>query len=139
MWQRSGPLSRLYSFDFSEMLKRWILLSLLQVVSHKLLHFEEQACNTRAHHQIPLRLVLSFASNFPAAPPSTRQGMHPLISLETLKLRRMNLLQDSSCYRISPKLQQSQDFSMQSDLMRQRNCRNKIGGTIHLDEFFLPS
>ena len=36
--------------------------------------------------------------------------MHPLISLETLKLRRMNLLQDSSCNRVSPKLQISPDF-----------------------------
>ena len=32
-----------------------------------------------------------------------RQGMHPLISLVTLTLRRMNLLQDSSCYRVSPR------------------------------------
>ena len=68
-----------------------------------------------------LKFVHSHPSSFPAALPSTRQGMHPLISLGTLKLRRMNLLRDSSCYRVSPKLQTSPDFSMQSDLMRQRN------------------
>ena len=43
--------------------------------------------------------------------------MHPLISLET----RMNLLQDSSFYRVISKLQQSPDLSMQPDLMRQKN------------------
>ena len=52
IWQRSDPLSRLHSFDFSEMLS-WILLSLQQVVSHKLLFFEQQACNTRAHQHSP--------------------------------------------------------------------------------------
>ena len=83
---------RVFILLTSEVLS-WIVLSLLQVVSHKLLYLEEQACNTRAHHQIPLRLVLSCASNFPAARPSNRQGMHPSISIETLKLRRMNLRQ----------------------------------------------
>ena len=68
-----------YYFDFSVKLKRWILPFLLQVVSHKLRYFEQQACNTRAQIQnrlIILKFVLSHASGFPAAVPSTRQGMH---------------------------------------------------------------
>ena len=46
----------------------------------------------------------------PAALPSTRQGMHPLTALETSTLRRMRLVQYSSCYRVSAKLSASPDF-----------------------------
>ena len=68
------------SQHFSETLKRWILL---QVVSHKLRQFEQQACDTKAqiqNHQFLLKFVLSHESGFPAALPSNRQGMHPIIS-----------------------------------------------------------
>ena len=95
-------MSLLYCFDFSETLKSSILLFLLHVVSHK---FEQQACDTKAqiqNHQFLLKFIIPLPSGFPGALPSTRQGMHPSISLETLKLRRMNLLQDSSCYWVSP-------------------------------------
>ena len=57
--------------------------------------------------------------------------MHPSISLETLKLRRMNLLQDSSCYQVSAKLQQFQTFRCNRTWCGRGTCRNKIGRTIH--------
>ena len=59
----------------------------------------------------------------------TRQGMHPLVAIETSTLRRMSLVQHSSCCRVSLKLSGSQDFWMQSDSMRQRNLSQWITKT----------
>ena len=42
--------------------------------------------------------------------PSNRQSMHPWVALETSTLRRMSMVQYSSCCRVSPKLSASLDF-----------------------------
>ena len=57
-----------------------------------------------------MNLLLLDATGPPAALPSTRQGMHPLVQLETSTLRRMRLVQYSSCYRVSPELSASPDL-----------------------------
>ena len=80
-------------------------------------------CSTRSQPQYCrslLNLLLLDATVFTAAFPSTSQGMHPLVALEKSTLRRMSLVQYSSCCRVSPKLSASPDFQMQSDSMRWR-------------------
>ena len=49
------------------------------------------------------------------------QGMYPWVVLDTSTLRRMSLVQHSSCYRVSSKLSASPYFQMQSNSMRRRN------------------
>ena len=51
--------------------------------------------------------------------------MHPGVALETSTLRRVCLVQHSSCYRASPKLSASLDFHVQSDSMRRISMRRK--------------
>ena len=57
-----------------------------------------------------LNLLLLDATGLPAALPSTRLGMHPWVALETSALRRMSLVQHSSCLRVTPNLSASPDF-----------------------------
>ena len=127
----SGPMSLPYSFELPGQLLNWLRV---QGVSSKLHYFGQQVllCGTRFQPQdclSLLNLLLLDGKGLPAALPSTRQRMHPLISLETLKLRRMNSLQYSSCYHVSPKLQMSPDFLMQSDLKRQRNLTTTLSSS----------
>ena len=104
-------------------LKNWLRV---QVVAPKLHCFGQQVslCSTRS--QPPdcrslLNLLLLDATGFPATSPSIRQGMHLFVALEKSTLRRMSLVQYSSCCRVSPKLSASPDFQVQSDSMRWRN------------------
>ena len=92
------PMSLPYSFELPGQLLNWLRV---QGVSSKLHYFWQQVllCGTKFQPQdclSLLNLLLLDGTGLPGALPSTRQGMHPLISLETLKLRRMNLLQYSS-------------------------------------------
>ena len=88
-----------YPFDFPGQLKNWLRL---QGVDPKLYYFGQQVllCSTRSQPQDCwglLNLLLLDATGLPAAFPSTRQGMHPLVALEKSTLRRMSLIQYSSC------------------------------------------
>ena len=112
-------------FDFFVTLKRWIQVFLLQVVFPQAslvwatsLLYQGSA---ESESSISSKICSFSCVRFSCCSSSTRQGMHPLISLEALKLRRMTLLQDTSCYQVAPKLHTSAVFSMQSDLIRQRN------------------
>ena len=104
-----------YSLEFPGQLKN---LFYLQGIAPKLYYFGQQIllCSARSQPQDCrnllnlLLLLLLDATGLPAAFPSTRQGMHPLVALETPTLRRMNLVQYSSCCRVSPKLSASPDF-----------------------------
>ena len=99
----SGPTSLPYSLDFPGKLKNWLRV---QGVSSKLYCFGQQVplCSTRFQPQDCLSLLnflLLDATGLTAALPSTRQGMHPSVALEKSTLRRMSLVQRSSCYRCS--------------------------------------
>ena len=112
MYGDSGPMSLPYSFDFPGQLQNWLLV---QGVSPKLYCFGQQVlfCSTRFQLQDCrnlLTLLLLNATGLPAALPSTRQGWHLAVALETSMLRRMSLVQHSSCYRVSSKLSASPDF-----------------------------
>ena len=67
-----------------------------------------------------LNFLLLDATGLTAALPSTRQGMHPWVALETWTLRRMSLVQHSSCYRVSP-----QTFRCNRTRCGGGTCRNK--------------
>ena len=107
------PTSLPYSIDFPGQLKNWLRV---QGVAPKLYNFGQQIllCSTRSQPQdcqslLNLLLLLD-ATGLPAAFPSTRQGMHPSVALEKSTLRRMSLIQNSSCCRVSAKLSASPDF-----------------------------
>ena len=92
-----------YSFDFPGQLQNWLLV---QGVSPKLYCFGQQVllCSTRFQPQDSrnlLNLLLLDATGLPATLPSTSQGLHLAVALETSMLRRMSLFQHSSCYRVS--------------------------------------
>ena len=55
-------------------------------------------------------ILLLDATGLPAVFPLTRQGVRPSVALETSTLRRMSLVQYSSCCRVFPKLSASSDF-----------------------------
>ena len=119
----SGPMSLPYSFDFPGQLKNWLRV---QGVSPKLYCFGQQVLLKSTTFQPQdclslLNFLLLDATGLKAVLPLTRQGVHPLVALETSTLRQMNVIQHSSCYRVSPKLQTSPDFLMQSDSMRRKN------------------
>ena len=108
-----------YSFDFPGQLKNWLRV---QGVAPKLYYFGQQIllCSSRFQPQDCLslqNLLLLDATGPSAVLPSTRQGMHPSVALEKSTLRRMSLIQYSSCCRVSPKQSASPDFLLQSDSM----------------------
>ena len=113
----SGPMSLPYSFDFPGRLKNWLRV---QGVAPKLYCFGQRVspflvslCNTRSQPQdcrSLLNLLLLDATGLPAAFPLTRQDLHPLVALEKSTLRRMSLVQYSSCCRVSQKLLASPDY-----------------------------
>ena len=81
----------------------------------KLRYFEKQACHTM--DQIQIRTISSFSIFFFLMRQISvllffQVAKVCILSnlLKTLKLRRMNLLQDSTCFQVSPKLQTSLDF-----------------------------
>ena len=89
------PISLPYSFDFPGELKKW---HRVQGGSPKLSCFGQQVplCTIRFQPQdCPslLSFLLLDATGPPAGLPSTRQGMHPRVALETSPLRRMSLVQ----------------------------------------------
>ena len=98
----SGPMSLPYSSDFPGQLKNWLRV---QGVSAKLYCSGQEVllCSTSFQPQdCPslLNFLLLDATGLPAALPSTRQRTHPWAALETSTLRRMSLVQHSSCYRV---------------------------------------
>ena len=113
-------------FDF---LVNWRTGS-LQGVVHKLYHFGQQVllCSTRSLPQdcrSLLNLLLLDATGLSAVFPSTRQGMHPAVALETSTLPQMSLVQYSSWCRISPKLSASRTSWCNRTRCGGRTCRNK--------------
>ena len=89
--------------------------SVCKGVEPKLNYFGQQVllCSTRSQPQdcrSLLNLLLLSATRFPAALPSTRQGTHPWVALETSTLHRMRLVQHSSCSRVSTMLSASPYF-----------------------------
>ena len=107
-----SPMSLPSSVDFPSQLKNWLRV---QGVASKIYCFGQQVplCSTRCQPQdcrSLLNLLLPDATGLPAALPSTRQSVHPWVAFETSTLRRVSLVQYSSCCRVSPKLLAPLDF-----------------------------
>ena len=100
IFDRNARLSSMDSFVFPCQMKNWLRV---QGVAFKLCYFWQQIllCSTRSQAKdclSLLNLLLLDATGLPAAFASTRQGMHPSVSLEKSTLRRMSLVQHSSCF-----------------------------------------
>ena len=127
----NGPMSLRYSFNSPGQLKNWLRV---KGVSPKLYFFGRRVppslvslCSTRPHgcRNLLNLLLLLDATGLSAALPSTRQGMHPWVALETSTRRRMSLVQNSSCCRVSPSYRHPRTFRWNRTRCGGGTCRNK--------------
>ena len=90
-----------------------------------------------------LNSLLLGAMGLSAAFPSTRQNMHPLVALETSTLRRMILVQYSSCCRVPQSYRHPRTFRSNRTRCEGKTCRNEkiyvhhCRSRLGLNSFFL--
>ena len=123
----SGPMSLPCSFDIPDELKNWLRV---QRVASRLHRFGQQIplCSTRFQPRdcrslLNLLLLLN-ATGFSAAFPLTRRGMHPSVALEKSTLRRMSLVQYSSCCRFPRSCRHPRTFRCNGTRCGGGTCRN---------------
>ena len=131
----SGPMSRPCSSDFPGQLRNWLLVLRCVRRTHNFLSLGNRFLFVSTRFQLQdclsvLKFILD-ATGLTAALPSTRQGMHPWVSLETSTLRRMSLVQHLSCCRVSPKLSASTDFWCHRTWCGGRAWRHRVRRYIH--------
>ena len=88
--------------------------------------FQPQDCRSL------LNLLPLDATGLPAALPSTHQGMHPWLALETSTLRRMSLVQHSSAVGFPRSYRHLRTFRGNRTRCGGGTCRNKIRRHIYL-------
>ena len=124
MWD-SGPMSLPCSFDYPGQLKSWLRV---QGVSLKLCCFGQPFAvpgSSRRNVWVFRILLLLDETGLTAALPWSRQGMHPWVALETSTLRRMSLVQYSSCIGFPRSCRHPQTFRYNRTRCDGGTCRNK--------------